>query len=124
MGAYHCYMVKALVRFQLGLQTLEYSSAVEQRPDTTKVDGSIPSIPTMYNLFLDDIRTETYAEFFNYRDFEWTIVKDHTAFIDCIEANGVPAIISFDHDLAEEHYDHGHINYLKYRYKTGLASAE
>jgi len=60
-------------------------------------------------LFLDDIRNpidctyyissgEIYLEL-------WDIVRSYNEFIDYIELNGVPDVISFDHDLADEHYD-------------------
>ena len=77
----------------------------------------------MYNLFLDDVRTSPADEFFGYEDIEWTIVKDHGAFCDMIEERGLPSIVSFDHDLAEEHYNPTTIDYFNYKYETGLSSA-
>jgi len=37
---------------------------------------------------------------------EWIVVRNYHAFISLIEGKGIPEIISFDHDLADEHYDY------------------
>lgn len=49
----------------------------------------------MKNLFLDDVRKEPQG---------WDVVRSYEAFVDYIEANGCPDVISFDHDLADAHY--------------------
>lgn len=60
-------------------------------------------------LFLDDIRNPneaaTYAEVRGvnpviYKE-EWVIVRDYLEFVDWIKKNGLPELISFDHDLGE-----------------------
>ena len=45
----------------------------------------------MTKLFLDDVRDAP--------DASWTVVRSFDAFRDWITANGVPEVISFDHDL-------------------------
>lgn len=66
-----------------------------------------------YKLFLDDYRVPT--DCINYMHNrigtwnkiyteEWVVVKDYPSFCRFIKDNGLPDIISFDHDLAEEHY--------------------
>lgn len=56
-----------------------------------------------YNLFLDDFRMPSDA--FNYKpnpmynNESWVIVRNYDQFIECITKNGIPEIISFDHDL-------------------------
>lgn len=35
---------------------------------------------------------------------EWDIVKNYNEFVNYIQKNGLPDVISFDHDLADEHY--------------------
>lgn len=35
---------------------------------------------------------------------DWVVVKDYYAFVHYISKNGLPDIISFDHDLAFSHY--------------------
>ena len=50
----------------------------------------------MRKLFLDDTRKAP--------DFTWDIVRSYEQFIAYIKLNGVPDIISFDHDLGGEHY--------------------
>jgi len=71
-----------------------------------------------YNLFLDDIRMpkETFDYTFQqiYLEEEWIIVRNYHAFIKLIEGKGIPEIISFDHDLADEHYDPQIMNDMSY----------
>lgn len=100
----------------------------------------------MYNLFLDDL----YAPFevsnrehilvenrAKYRKLDWVIVKTYEDFITCIVTNGIPDIVSFDHDLCEEHYgfiyndenflkndDDIIIDYSTFKNKTGFHAAE
>lgn len=61
------------------------------------------------NLFLDDIRNPidaaTYAKGRGVNpviyNLEWTIVRDYLQFTSWITKNGLPELISFDHDLGE-----------------------
>jgi len=64
------------------------------------------------NLFLDDHRQpedvslychSSFADF--YRKTDWKVVRNYDDFVKFIEDNGLPEIISFDHDLADIHYD-------------------
>ena len=66
----------------------------------------------MKKLFLDDIRSPKDAiglvpshmnQFYWAND--WDVVRSHDEFVDWIVTNGVPDFVSFDHDLADEHYD-------------------
>jgi hypothetical protein len=64
---------------------------------------------TIKRLFLDDIRNPIDCTLYMmeptiYRE-EWDIVRNYKDFVNYIKENGVPDIISFDHDLADEHYD-------------------
>lgn len=52
----------------------------------------------MRKLFLDDSRLPP--------DFTWDVVRSYEEFIAYIELHGVPDVISFDHDLGTEHYQH------------------
>lgn len=52
----------------------------------------------MRKLFLDDSR--------NPPDFTWDVVKSYDQFVAYIQLHGVPDVISFDHDLGKEHYEH------------------
>jgi hypothetical protein len=72
----------------------------------------------MSKLFLDDIRPAP--------DSSWAVVRSYETFCDYIRENGVPDFISFDHDLADEHYPwndpgfaEGKLDYANYREKTG-----
>jgi hypothetical protein len=85
----------------------------------------------MFNLYLDDVRVPT--DSYTGKSAEgWTIVRSYDEFVKIITEKGLPYIISFDHDLADEHvYDYilnvrreGTINYDKYREKTGLSCAK
>ena len=79
-------------------------------------------------LFLDDIR-DPHAEFMNYMygrgvdasiypNNYWDIVRDYDAFVNWITNNGVPDVVSLDHDLADEHYDSESVG--MYLEKTGF----
>jgi hypothetical protein len=81
----------------------------------------------MKKLFLDDIRSPKDAiglvpshmnQFYWAND--WRVVRSHDEFVDCIEKNGVPDFVSFDHDLADEHYKDLEGNHEK----TGYESAK
>jgi hypothetical protein len=58
-----------------------------------------------YRLYLDDVRnpTNTFPTTLN---SEWVIVRSYKEFVKAIEDKGLPFMISFDHDLADEHYRH------------------
>jgi hypothetical protein len=62
-------------------------------------------------LFLDDIRhPEDCAAYmpshlsYLYSKEKWITVRDYNEFVDFITSEGLPELISFDHDLADEHY--------------------
>ena len=63
----------------------------------------------MYNLFLDDIRSP--EDVFNYTGQplylmnKWIVVRNYDEFVKAITELGIPDTVSFDHDLADVHYD-------------------
>lgn len=69
----------------------------------------------MYNLFLDDIRSPAdvhyrtkfiqVVDFPLYRLKDWVIIRSYNAFVEIIKERGLPRLISFDHDLADAHYE-------------------
>jgi hypothetical protein len=64
----------------------------------------------MKKLFLDDIRQPKDACYLVlnpkiYWDNDWFVVKNYVEFCSWIKRNGLPEIISFDHDLADIHYE-------------------
>lgn len=82
-----------------------------------------------YFLFLDDIRMP--AEVYGYTNTDiylldnWIIVRNYDEFIKHIEENGIPNIISFDHDLGFEHYEEQkNIDYNQFTEKTGYDCAK
>lgn len=91
-----------------------------------------------YNLFLDDFRIPQDAfNIWKDSDFlklEWVTVRSHEDFIIYITTGLLegkwPSIISFDHDLADEHYAIGEKkNYQYFDYSlitipTGMQSAQ
>lgn len=95
----------------------------------------------MKKLFLDDVRNPSDCLFYMrariggmsniYKDNNWFIVRDYDSFVCHITEEEMPDIISFDHDLAEEHYDpsmsddeaYGML-YSKFKEKTGLECAK
>lgn len=61
----------------------------------------------MYNLFLDDERNPSDVTWKNIpRDRPYDIVRNYQQFVDHVTLYGVPDFVTFDHDLADEHYVH------------------
>lgn len=70
-----------------------------------------------YKLFLDDVRDPNECVKYMhkrignqntiYLEDDWVIAKDYNEFVKTIKENGWPDVVSFDHDLADEHYDIG-----------------
>jgi hypothetical protein len=61
-------------------------------------------------LFLDDIRQPKDACYLVinpaiYWEDDWQVVKNYPEFCSWIKRNGLPKIVSFDHDLADVHYE-------------------
>lgn len=84
-------------------------------------------------LWLDDIRDPSKLQFNNYirknicLDCEITWVKNYDEFVEWIQKNGLPDIISFDHDLADEHYEYiseEKYHQREYKEKTGYDCAK
>lgn len=72
-----------------------------------------------YNLFLDDEREPN--KFLN--DIRaWVVVRNYSQFVEVITRNGLPNFISFDHDLADEHYVQS-VDYSRFKEKTGYDCA-
>lgn len=69
------------------------------------------------NLFLDDKRMPSDAFIEKlwdiphniYIEEDWDIVESHWEFVKWIIDNGIPRMISFDHDLAPSHYTPKHL---------------
>jgi|688.fasta_scaffold349784_2 hypothetical protein len=62
-----------------------------------------------YNLFLDDIRNPKDCCLYMpnpkfYSDNQFVIVRNYDEFVNFIKKNGLPNIISFDHDLSDIDY--------------------
>jgi hypothetical protein len=77
--------------------------------------GGTPFVPEgiTKKLYLDDVRNPVlydkvcnqHGEFkTRYMDPSWDIVRNYDEFVAYIEKNGMPDMISFDHDLAPLHY--------------------
>jgi hypothetical protein len=66
----------------------------------------------MIKLFLDDIRQVRDACYYvsnpklYWEEEGWDIVRNYDEFINYIQNNDMPALISFDHDLADFHYEY------------------
>jgi hypothetical protein len=63
-----------------------------------------------YNLYLDDLRepSQSFKKTGDsrYNDLKWKIVRCYSEFVETIALNGIPNIVSFDHDLGEEHINY------------------
>lgn len=57
-----------------------------------------------YNLFLDDERFPQDVTWVDILREPYVIVRNYREFTDTILQKGVPDYVTFDHDLAEEHY--------------------
>jgi hypothetical protein len=104
-----------------------------------------------YNLFLDDLRKPEHAYIYpkrngtgliietqslkhvsNVDNDDWVVVRTYEDFVQTIEEKGLPDVVSFDHDLDEEHIRHyykvtestGVIEYGNLKVKTGKHCAE
>lgn len=93
-------------------------------------------------LFLDDIRMPRDAWIYSERiklleksktiSCEWTIVRNYEDFCGFIDKFGIPSVVSFDHDLCEQHMEYyfdfvsknGYIDYSNLSTKTGKHCAE
>lgn len=66
-------------------------------------------IESNYNLFLDDVRIPSGAYVYTkneiYYNLSWLIVRNYNDFIEVINKNGLPNLVSFDHDLAKIYYN-------------------
>jgi len=89
-----------------------------------------------YHLFLDDERFPKDVKWVELPLVPWVIVRNYKQFVETIERDGVPLTVSFDHDLADEHYQEFHaandkrlVNKGNFRYsemkeKTGYHCAQ
>lgn len=58
-----------------------------------------------YHMFLDDERIPSQVTWVDIpRDRPYEVVRNFDEFVCSIETHGVPKFVSFDHDLADEHY--------------------
>jgi len=77
-----------------------------------------------YNLFLDDERKPSDVKWIALPSVKWDIVRNYKDFVNIIEKLGLPSIVSFDHDLADEHYSYviGNVDSPKqdFKEKTGM----
>ena len=87
-----------------------------------------------YNLFLDDDpgRIPHKLSWIQLPLVEWVIVRNYNDFVAVILRDGVPQIISFDHDLGDTAYQEFHrannsdktVNYENIDEKTGFHAAQ
>ncbi len=87
-----------------------------------------------YNLFLDDDpnRIPHQLHWIELPPVQWTIVRNYDDFVATIQKQGVPAMVSFDHDLGDSAYEEFHraastdktIRYENINEKTGYDCAK
>ena len=88
----------------------------------------------MYKLFLDDERDPKQVKWVQMPLGPWVIVRNYDQFVKHIMEHGLPSFVSFDHDLADEHYrpsmynkDKHYSNYYTdgtFKEKTGYHCAQ
>jgi hypothetical protein len=82
-----------------------------------------------YKLFLDDMREPKEVYYYYpqkiYLEEDWVIVRSYDEFMETILEKGMPEFVSFDHDLADEHYglEGSGCQYDDYKEKTGYDCA-
>lgn len=86
-----------------------------------------------YNLFLDDdpTRIPHKLAWIELPLVKWTVVRSYDEFVNHIKAHGIPARVSFDHDLGPTAYQEYHkainsngiINYDNIEERTGMDCA-
>jgi len=81
-----------------------------------------------YYLFLDDFRDPQIVSWIDLPLHDWTVVRSYKEFRDAIWNKGIPEFVSYDHDLADDHYgsmNHGGaIDYDNLTEKTGYDCAK
>lgn len=87
-----------------------------------------------YNLYLDDLRTPCvsfdWVKDIRYLTEDWVVVRSHMDFVAHVEKHGVPKLVSFDHDMGEEHYQYANANaigqevYETFELPTGFHTAK
>lgn len=76
-----------------------------------------------YQLFLDDERLPHRVTWANLPPGPWVVVRDYSQFVSYISKHGMPLFVSFDHDLADEHY-YKNPNGASFKEKTGYDCAK
>ena len=105
-----------------------------EAPSLETFSENSPSVETC-NLFLDDIRDPgdvvSYLKDTDYLKLKWEVVRSYEEFTAFVEkkfakTGSLPDLITFDHDLGNEHYSHtsGTIPYEEFREKTGYDCAK
>lgn len=61
-----------------------------------------------YHLFLDDDRKPSDVTWVELPLHDWVIVRNYDQFLKTITERGIPTTVTFDHDLAHEHYSEYH----------------
>jgi hypothetical protein len=82
-----------------------------------------------YNLYLDDFRDPIDSSYYRnepvYTNLDWIVVRNYDEFTKKIEELGIPEVVSFDHDLADVHYEKQQFNYNdETQEKTGYHCAK
>ena len=86
-----------------------------------------------YYLFLDDVRNPIDVSYYYIptkdrkifmNDNKWITARNYDEFVSIIKERGIPEIVSFDHDLADEHYALVEGENEEFKEKTGLDCAK
>lgn len=77
------------------------------------------------SVYLDDMRTPRPNAY-----HDWIVLRSHEELVAWVLANGLPDFISFDHDLADEHFEqayelnHETVDYSTFTEMTGFDAAK
>lgn len=66
---------------------------------------TIREVDMSYYLFLDDERSPSQVVWVAIpQNVVWEVARNYDQFVDIVNTRGIPKYVTFDHDLAEEHY--------------------
>ncbi len=121
------------------MSTKKANKDIQKANPKNSIQKVMPKKVTKNALFLDDFRKpidvllyhEDAEHLILYEILNWEVVKSYTEFVRYIKINGIPDIVSFDHDLHKEHYsplmydgDSYNALYKTFKEKTGFDAAK
>ncbi len=100
-----------------GINNRVYLSALKERYfeiiKTNPIESKMEKTTKSYKIFIDDERMPSdsanyMSDHIKYRKWDWTIIRSFDQLVEFIEKEGIDNIeyVSYDHDLADTHYNY------------------